>query len=491
MHQILKIGNFKSFGKEQSIRLAPITLIFGQNSVGKSSIIQSLLLLNQSFKNDDASKNFELSTKGDNFDLGMPKNYFHKSDTTKILNISIEGNITFRIASPGTSTSDFRRFLEEQFSRIDIKLSYKQENNINFHDPVKLVGIEYKIKDINGENQKIISILKSNSVDNEFLLKNSLSAKVLASYLIEYKKFFKNIINLKSNANKKEPSVEELAKILLDTKFGYVGFSSRGLPQPLFDDKKGNILENLSFFWTAAFDSLNSPIIQIFSNIQHIAGLRNSPQRYYSLSNARTYVGKNGENTATLLYKQEKNIKVINTWFKLLEIPYEISVSPINDNLAGSLLIIKLLDLRNKTELTPSDVGLGVSQVLPLLVQGLADSSRSKSNFTPTRIRCVEQPELHLHPKLQANLADFFIDTTKKNNGLRWILETHSEALILRLQKRIREGKLKPEEVSINYVNSVKGGYSVLRELRIDNEGDFIDEWPDGFFEESFKERFY
>jgi hypothetical protein len=237
-------------------------------------------------------------------------------------------------------------------------------------------------------------------------------------------------------------------------------------------------------------DTLNSPIHEIFSNIQHIAGLRNSPQRYYSLSNARAYVGKNGENTATLLYKQIKNLKIINSWFKLLEIPYNISISPINDNLAGSLLIIKLLDLRNKVELTPSDVGLGVSQVLPLLVQGLADSGASKESNPRNRIRCVEQPELHLHPRLQANLADFFIDTTQRNSGLRWILETHSESLILRIQRRIREQKLKPDDVSINYVNSIKGGYSVIKELRIDNEGDFIDEWPEGFFEESFKERF-
>ena len=141
-------------------------------------------------------------------------------------------------------------------------------------------------------------------------------------------------------------------------------------------------------------------------------------------------------------------------------------------------------------ELTPSDVGLGVSQVLPLLVQGLADTGISKGIRPRNRIRCVEQPELHLHPRLQANLADFFIDTTKRNSGLRWILETHSESLILRIQRRIREQKLKPEDVSINYVNSIKGGFSVVSELRLDVEGDFIDEWPNGFFEESFKERF-
>ena len=420
----------------------------------------------------------------------MPRTFFHKSNTKKSFIIGCEGDLKISFRPKKDIQDETIDYIEKNYSRIEVKLSYKQENSDNLHDPVKLLGVDYKIKSKNENNLRTISIISTNPKNNEFAVKNISSAKVLAKYLIDFRNYFNKVINNKNSESKKEVDLEDLARMLINSKFVSPRFNNRGLPYPDFGDKKLTIFESFPIYWSAAMDTLNSPILEIFSNIQHIAGLRNSPQRYYSLSNARSYVGKNGENTATLLYKQIKNLKVINSWFKLLEIPYNISISPINDNLAGSLLIIKLVDLRNKVELTPSDVGLGVSQVLPLLVQGLADTGISKGIRPRNRIRCVEQPELHLHPRLQANLADFFIDTTKRNSGLRWILETHSESLILRIQRRIREQKLKPEDVSINYVNSIKGGFSVVSELRLDVEGDFIDEWPNGFFEESFKERF-
>ena len=74
--------------------------------------------------------------------------------------------------------------------------------------------------------------------------------------------------------------------------------------------------------------------------------------------------------------------------------------------------------------------------------------------------------------------------------GNQWIVETHSEALLLRLQRRIREGKLSPTSVSVLYVQPAgRNGAEILR-LRIDASGEFVDEWPDGFFEESYREMF-
>jgi predicted ATPase len=491
MNQILKISNFKAFEKEQAIRIAPVTLILGQNSAGKSSIIQSLLLLNQSFKSIDAADNFELSTKGENFDLGIPSTFFHKSKTDKFLVISSESNISLRFFEK-IEDNKIVDDLIKNYNRIEVRLYYKQQNTLNPQDPVKLHKIEYRIKNISGNDPKFISLVLAEDGKNEYKLENIKSAEALSKFINQYHELFSSQFKKFKNyiSDKKSTNIIEFANILLNIKFGSYRFSGGGLPGFDIDNKELMKFERLQFFWGTALDILNHPILQVFKNIQHIAGLRNSPQRYYPLNNARAYVGKNGENTATLLYKQAKNIKVINAWFKLLEIPYKISVSPITDNLAGSLLIIKLIDIRNKTELTPSDVGLGVSQVLPLLVQGLADSGKEAAAKGSIRLRCVEQPELHLHPKLQANLADFFIDTTTRNNKLRWILETHSESLILRIQRRIKEGRIKPEDISINYVNSIKGGHSVIKELRLDSDGDFIDEWPDGFFEESFNERF-
>jgi hypothetical protein len=239
---------------------------------------------------------------------------------------------------------------------------------------------------------------------------------------------------------------------------------------------------------------LNLSLERIIRSCNHISGLRDKPQRFYPLTNTRGFVGRAGENMAGLLLKlsKGKNKNQLNIWLKNLEIPYQISIAPIKDSLAGSLLIIKLKDLRNNVEVTPSDVGIGISQILPLLVQGLSEISKTEisNRQSIADIKCVEQPELHLHPKLQANIADFFIDTVKKSKNLRWILETHSESLMLRLQKRIRSKEIDPSLVSVIYVNPTSGGCSEAYELRIDEEGDFIDEWPHGFFEESYKEKF-
>jgi hypothetical protein len=139
-----------------------------------------------------------------------------------------------------------------------------------------------------------------------------------------------------------------------------------------------------------------------------------------------------------------------------------------------------LVDQRTSTVVTHRDVGIGISQVLPVLV--MAYGSQGK-------LLAMEQPEIHLHPALQAELADVFIEAALGPRQNSFILETHSEHLILRLMRRIREGKVKSDDIGVVFVEPLARGSRFL-ELRIDEEGDFIDEWPGGFFEESFHEKF-
>lgn len=139
-----------------------------------------------------------------------------------------------------------------------------------------------------------------------------------------------------------------------------------------------------------------------------------------------------------------------------------------------------LVDQRTNTVVTHRDVGIGISQVLPVLV--MAYGSRDK-------LLAMEQPEIHLHPALQAELGDVFIEAALGERRNTFILETHSEHLILRLMRRIREGKISPDDIGVVFVEPLARGSRFI-ELRIDEEGDFIDEWPGGFFEESFHEKF-
>lgn len=149
-----------------------------------------------------------------------------------------------------------------------------------------------------------------------------------------------------------------------------------------------------------------------------------------------------------------------------------------------------LMDIRKSTPVTHRDVGIGISQVLPVLV--MAYASRDK-------LLAMEQPEIHLHPALQAELADVFVESALGNRKNTFILETHSEHLILRLLRRIRETTdgslpagsipLRPEDVCVLYIDP-QGDSSNVVELPIAPDGDFSRQWPDGFFTDREKELF-
>ena len=150
---------------------------------------------------------------------------------------------------------------------------------------------------------------------------------------------------------------------------------------------------------------------------------------------------------------------------------------------------VQLQTVGSKLPVRTSDVGVGISQILPVVVAAL-DPDRPS-------ITAIEQPELHVHPRLQVELGDLFAQGV--DQGGAFLVETHSEHLMLRLLRRIEEtsskelpeGKpaLKPDQVSVVYVEQVDGEVRATR-LRIDETGEFIDRWPQGFFDERGDELF-
>ncbi len=140
-------------------------------------------------------------------------------------------------------------------------------------------------------------------------------------------------------------------------------------------------------------------------------------------------------------------------------------------------------------ELNPRDVGTGASQLIPVVIAAL---------LSKDQIVTIEQPELHIHPALQAKLADLFIAQIQEGNNL-FLLETHSEHLMLRLLRRIRETSeeklptgvhpLRPDQVGVIFMEPA-GSAVRIYPLRIDKTGEFTDRWPRGFFEEREEELF-
>jgi predicted ATPase len=144
--------------------------------------------------------------------------------------------------------------------------------------------------------------------------------------------------------------------------------------------------------------------------------------------------------------------------------------------------------------LAPQDLGTGISQVIPVIVAALSDPSGQAS-----RLVMIEEPEANIHPAFQVVLADLFLTQVKANPDVLFLVETHSEHLMLRCLRRIRETAkgavpdgipaVSPKDVAVHFVEATRQGPRIKR-IEIDEEGDFVDDWPGGFFEESFREKF-
>lgn len=154
---------------------------------------------------------------------------------------------------------------------------------------------------------------------------------------------------------------------------------------------------------------------------------------------------------------------------------------------------VTLRDQRTGIDMHPEDLGTGISQVLPVLVAALGHNKN---------IVAIEQPELHIHPKFQVELGELFIHAIKDEHIAQdtvFILETHSEYMMLRFLRRLYETvndelepdthALTPNDLAVYYVNPA-GDATEITHLHLTEEGEFLDRWPNGFFPERKKELF-
>jgi len=163
--------------------------------------------------------------------------------------------------------------------------------------------------------------------------------------------------------------------------------------------------------------------------------------------------------------------------------------------MARTFLKVDLIDRRTKHLRHPQDVGEGITQIIPVICACVRSKTMSRRLET---ITAIEQPELHLHPSLAARVGDLFLATgLKEPNRQVALVETHSEHLILRILRRIRQttdGELpehippvKPGDVCVLWVDNLGDG-TIFKRLEINKFGDFIDRWPRGFFTERSEE---
>jgi predicted ATPase len=201
-------------------------------------------------------------------------------------------------------------------------------------------------------------------------------------------------------------------------------------------------------------------------------------------------MGQRGENAIdALLASRERGEKIsrgkglkrltieeyVAWWLRELKLIEDFSVKPITKE--SNLYQVWVRKAHKSSEVLITDVGFGVSQLLPVLVL---------CYYVPEGATVLlEQPELHLHPSVQSGLADVFIDVAK-NRNVQIILESHSEHLLRRLQRRIAEKKISTDDTSL-YFCDISRGISRLVPLELDLFGN-IQNWPESFFGDDLAE---
>ena len=205
------------------------------------------------------------------------------------------------------------------------------------------------------------------------------------------------------------------------------------------------------------------------SRINHVSPLRAHPKRYYMLDKANVTFSLDtldGDSIAEVLKENSRIKRRVNKWLNNFKLSVDVE--------EFKEVIHHLKVKQNELNLDITDVGFGISQVLPIIIQGFL--SRNDS------LTMVEQPEIHLHPKMQADLADLFIDMVKGNKEKAVIIETHSEYLLRRLRRRISEGKIPAEQVSICLFHpQTQDVGAVIEHLDIAKKGFF--KWPENFYD--------
>lgn len=541
--------NYKAFEKG-SIKVKPITILLGANSIGKTSLLQLFLMLQQTGL---ASENYKSALKlhGGFLSLGEGKNIFRKQDTSK--------KLVFKIDFTESSLIDFikrqlifRRYDELlEYAGISQNIILKQaHSNKDIHHIQNLLHRErfnpkkdFKVDEkLLSEINKILTLISEGTgqlkkmqkektlFENYFYHRNPWLLRNIETKKEQIKDSFEFLINL-SNKIKEDSTFSVEYEICLrdnillissfnlyidDEKlfevnmgvskesnkfsFSIPSIESKKIPQRFNESIKKRFVQprTIFSFLNSEFDSeenlkedipiLTDIITQIISailselenyfdeeNINYVSPLRAHPKRYYFLDKAKinTYLDTlDGDALAEILKENGAIKKQVNDWLKKFNLNIEVT-NPQD-------ILHKLTINQNELQLDITDVGFGISQVLPVIIQGFLSFDDS--------ITVIEQPEIHLHPKMQADLADLFISIVSKKKGRsnkskNLIIETHSEYLLKRLRRRISEGIIKASDVAIYVVRKNEDSSldnSILEELDIGDKGNF--KYPEEFY---------
>jgi hypothetical protein len=248
--------------------------------------------------------------------------------------------------------------------------------------------------------------------------------------------------------------------------------------------------EAIAYYQNTSFlQDLSLSLKNFFKSIYYLGPLRDYPERFYQFSGeVPTDVGIKGKTAinailASSTRKISRGFKMnyesfdqlIARWLTQMGLIKSFKIVPIAND--SKLFEVQIKVNEDSPDVLITEVGFGISQILPVIVQCFYAPPRSTLMF--------EQPEIHLHPSVQSHLGDLFIETIhsrekSSDRQVQVFVESHSEHLIRRIQRRVADETIKPEEVAIYFVHQ-RNGQAVLDEMEIDLFGS-ISNWPEDFF---------
>lgn len=526
----VKFQNYKAFD-EGEIEIRPLTLLLGANSSGKSSILHLFLMLEQTISNAD-KYNAALKTNGHSVSLGEDENLIKdkkhdkqltlefginaseyissvkalqeekQSEVTYSYLFSLKANnpekyeqysktILEKLKTKGKNKdSVFSEFISDYFSaniphRYDFIYNYFAHSRFPFRGNDSLWTNHI---DIDNQEKYIYSILNCfASFKDSF---NPYPEKASIKFVLTYNDYIRKLKVTECHVMVGEKAViqiltqgkesflsSEIFKpedLNVLSQFSKLHFEFDGLSIRSLSESDTPFVDYIMILVGQAFKSVQDFFSQ--KNMNYVGPLRANPQRYYFLDDSNTnttLVHSRGASLAEILKKNKPIRDKINKWLDRFEL--NVDVQEFKD------VIHNIKVTQNKLLLDIPDVGFGISQVLPILVEGMMAPSKSTI--------IMEQPEIHLHPKMQAELADLFIDIlqlqTKRKDRIKkhLIIETHSEYILKRIRRRMAEGQISPKHVAIYFVkprNKDNPDTAEIQLAPINKDGTI--EWPLDFY---------
>ena len=498
----ISVSGYKSLAEECSIEIAPLTILSGANSSGKSSIMQPLLLMKQTLESTyDAGSlklngaNVRLTSTEQIFTKGINKSS-HSVDSFSIeLDFGKEKTFknTFKKTNKSKGIKAFSSMYKYRDLSMYLSLNMKHEDILKNFSENLYDFYKSKFED----DKRVFSdfALKYDAQGIRYLPSDELRARgVKEKYLDETSELL-DLIQKDDLA--RDEFDKHYRKIMNDSLEKAYTLTVKGHRSFLYIDAVFLRLVNLPVDLSLYFTNLSDNLFNFFGihglcevietricQLIHVPGLRGNPERNYPV----TAVGENFTGTfenyvASIIHywkiSKDKRLKLLSDALQTLGLTWKVDTKQIDD----TQVEVRVGRLKNKgnsqsTDMVSiADVGFGLSQTLPVVVALLVAE--------PEQLIYLEQPEIHLHPRAQANLAQLLVDAA--NRGVRVVVETHSELLIRRVQSLIAEDKIDAEKVKLHWFSQDDNGFTKVTTAELDETGAFGD-WPEDFSEISLQE---